>query len=364
MMQVPIARPRAGEEEIEGVTRVLRSGMFAQGPVVAEFEGKFARYCGVRHAVAVNSGTAALHAALACAGIGPGDEVIVPSFSFIATATCVSMCGARPVFADVDPAYFTLDPEAVRKLFNSSTKAVIGVHLFGQPFDVDSLKEMCSDHHALLIEDSAQAHGSIYKGKNVGGLGAAGCFSFYPTKNMTTGEGGMVTTNDEDYAAKIRRFINHGQSEKYLHTSLGYNYRMTDIGGAIGVAQLEKLDGFNKRRLHNADYYDHHLKKTGLVLPARRTHCTHVFHQYVVKVTGDSSLSRDQLMAALKEKGIGTAVHYPIPLHNQPVYKPISGNTWCPVSSALAGQVMSLPIHPLVTDEQLNYVCDTLNGMI
>jgi len=165
----------------------------------------------------VNSGTAALHAALASAGIGPGDEVIVPTFSFIATASCVSMCGARPVFADVDPEYFSLDPEATRKRFTKSTKAVIGVHLFGQPFDIDPMQELCSDHDAVLIEDAAQAHGSVYKGKKAGGWGAAGCFSFYPTKNMTTGEGGMVTTDDDEYAGKIRRFINHGQSENPPH---------------------------------------------------------------------------------------------------------------------------------------------------
>ena len=364
MMQVPIARPLADAEEIDAVARVLRSGMFAQGPVVAEFEKAFARYCGVKNAVAVNSGTAALHAAVASAGIGPGDEVIVPTFSFIATASCVSMCGARPVFADVDPEYFTIDPEEVRKLFTSRTKAVIGVHLFGQPFDIDPIKELCSDNDAVLIEDAAQAHGSIYKGKKAGSLGAAGCFSFYPTKNMTTGEGGMVTTDDNEYAGKIRKFINHGQSEKYLHTSLGYNYRMTDISGAIGLAQLAKLDGFNKRRIHNAGYFDRHLNAPGLMLPARRNDCTHVFHQYVVRITKDCSLSREQLMAALKEKGIGTAVHYPIPIHCQPVYNQVSGKTRCPVAEELAGQVMSLPIHPQVTDVVLNYICETLNGMM
>ncbi len=362
MMQIPIAQPRAGEEEIAAVTRVLRSGMFAQGPEVAAFEEKFARYCEARHAIAVNNGTAALHAALASAGIGAGDEVIVPSFSFIATATCVSMCGARPVFADVDPDYFTIDPESAHALFTRSTKAVIGVHLFGQPFDVDPIRELCSDHGATLIEDAAQAHGSVYKGKKVGGLGKAGCFSFYPTKNMTTGEGGMVTTNDADYAIKIRRFINHGQSEKYLHTSLGYNYRMTDIGAAIGSAQLKKLDGFNKRRLHNADYYDRHLKRTGIVLPARRKDCTHVFHQYVVRVTKEFTLTREQLMQDLKAKGIGTAVHYPIPIHRQPVYR--SADAACPVALELSSEVMSLPVHPLVTDENLKYICDTVNEVM
>jgi perosamine synthetase len=363
MMQIPIAQPQAGNEEIEAVTRVLRSGMFAQGPEVALFEEQFAKYCEARQGIAVNNGTAALHAVLAAAGIGAGDEVIVPSFSFIATATCVSMCGARPVFADVDPDYFTLDPKSAEKLFTPSTKAVIGVHLFGQPVDVDPIRKLCSDHGALLIEDAAQAHGSIYHGKKVGGLGDAACFSFYPTKNMTTGEGGMITTNDTEYAAKIRRFINHGQSEKYLHTSLGYNYRMTDIGAAIGAVQLKKLDTLNSRRQHNAGYFDQHLQKAGLVIPARRKDCAHVFHQYVVKVTKESALAREALMLALKAKGVGTAVHYPIPIHQQPVYQSIAGTAKCPVSAELAGQVMSLPVHPLVTDEQLKYICDTIRDV-
>jgi perosamine synthetase len=363
MMQIPIAQPRAGDEEIEAVTRVLRSGMFAQGPEVASFEEQFAGYCETRHGIAVNNGTAALHAVLAAAGIGAGDEVIVPSFSFIATATCVSMCGARPVFADVDSAYFTIDPESVNALFTRSTKAVIGVHLFGQPFDVNPVRELCSDHGALLIEDAAQAHGSMYHNKKVGGLGNAACFSFYPTKNMTTGEGGMITTDDAEYAGKIRRFINHGQSEKYLHTSLGYNYRMTDIGAAIGAAQLKKLDALNSRRRHNAGYLDQHLNRAGLVPPARRPDCAHVFHQYVVKVTKESALTRDQLMQALKAKGIGTAVHYPIPIHAQPVYQSIAGTAHCPVSGELANQVMSLPVHPLVTDEQLAYICTTIGDV-
>jgi perosamine synthetase len=364
MMQIPIAKPQAGDEEIEAVARVLRSGMFAQGPEVKMFEEQFAGYCGASHGIAVNNGTAALHAVLAAAGIGPGDEVIVPSFSFIATATCVSMCGARPVFADVDPQYFTLDPESANALITRSTKAIIGVHLFGQPFDIDPIREVCDDNHALLIEDAAQAHGALCHGKKVGGLGDAACFSFYPTKNMTTGEGGMITTGDAEYAAKIRRFINHGQSEKYLHTTLGYNYRMTDIGAAIGVVQLKKLDAANARRQHNAGYFDRHLKAAGLVLPARREDCAHVYHQYVVKVTRECALPREDLMQALKTKGIGTAVHYPIPIHLQPVYQSIADNVACPVSCELAQQVMSLPVHPLVTDEQLAYICTTLRDVV
>ena len=355
MMNVPIAQPFAGEEEIAAVERVLRTGMFAQGPEVAKFEQEFATYCGVDHAIAVSNGTTALHAALASAGIGPGDEVIVPSFSFIATATCVSMCGARPVFADVDPRYFMIDPDSVNSMVRKATKAVIGVHLFGQPFDISPIQDLCSDNNLFLIEDAAQAHGAEYRGKKVGGFGKSACFSFYPTKNMTTGEGGMITTNDPEYAATIRRFINHGQSEKYLHTSLGYNYRLTDIGAALGRVQLAKLDGFNARRNHNATVLDSLLRKSGLVIPERRPKSTHMFHQYVVKVPGDFGRTREQLMAGLKEKGIGTAVHYPIPIHRQPVYSKLVKGVKCPVSDELSREVMSLPVHPLVTDEQLAY---------
>ena len=359
-MNVPIAQPAAGDEEIAAVKRVLRTGRIAQGPEVAKFEKEFAEYCGVNHAIAVNNGTAALHAALDSAGIGPGDEVIVPAFSFIATATCVSMCGARPVFADVDPRYFTIDPDSVKGLIRKATKAVIGVHLFGQPFDVDPIAELCSDRNIALIEDAAQAHGSKYKGKMTGGFGKAGCFSFYPTKNMTTGEGGMITTDDPDYAARIRRFINHGQSEKYLHTSLGYNYRMTDIAAAIGLVQLGKLDQFNNRRNRNASFFDSHIRKSGLVLPERRSAGTHVFHQYVVKIAENFCMSREELMERLKETGIETAVHYPIPIHRQPVYGSIAKGVNCPVSEILSKQVMSLPVHPQVTDDQLEYISSTL----
>ena len=363
-MKVPIAQPFAGDEEIAAVERVLRSGMFASGPEVAQFEQEFAAYCGVNHAVAVSNGTTALHAALATAGIGPGDEVIVPSFSFIATATCVSMCGARPVFADVDPRYFTIDPDSVNRLIRKATKAVIGVHLFGQPFDIDPIAELCSDHALVLIEDAAQSHGAKYKGKMTGGFGKSACFSFYPTKNMTTGEGGMITTDDPGYAAKIRQFINHGQSEKYLHTSLGYNYRLTDIGAAIGRVQLKKLDGFNSRRNLNAWYFDSHIRRPGLVLPERRDTGTHVFHQYVVKVTDDCILSREQLMERLKEKGIGTAVHYPIPIHQQPVYACKNKSTSCPTTERLCNEVLSLPVHPKVTEPMLKTICKTINGVI
>lgn len=360
---IPIAQPSAGDEEIEAVTRVLRTGMLAQGPQVAAFEQEFAEYCGVRHAIAVNSGTAALHAALASAGIRAGDEVIVPTFSFFATASSVSICGATPVFVDVDPDTYTIDPARVNEAVTDRTRAVIGVHLFGQPFDADPIAEICEDRHLALIEDAAQAHGARYHGRTVGGLGKAGCFSFYPTKNMTTGEGGMVTTDDETYAATIRRFINHGQSEKYRHTMIGYNYRMTDIGGAIGGEQLKKLPGFNERRVANAAYLDAHITLRGLVTPALLPRTDPVYHQYVVRVTPDCPLTRDELGRYLHDRGIGTAVHYPIPIHQQPVYLEAGASASCPVAERLCGEVLSLPVHPGVTAPMLETICETINGV-
>jgi perosamine synthetase len=363
MISVPIAHPETGDEEIRAVTDVLRSGMLAGGPVVRQFEDEFAKFSKVRHAVATSNGTTALHAALASAGIKTGDEVIVPTFSFFATASCVSMCGATPVFVDVDARTFNINPECVAEAVTKKTKAVIGVHLFGQPFDIRPVQEICEDHSLALIEDAAQAHGAQYQGKPVGGFGKAGCFSFYPTKNMTTGEGGIITTNDDAYAATIRKFINHGQSEKYLHTMIGYNYRLTDIGGAIGCEQLKKLPAFNQQRIAHASYLDSHIAKKGLVIPHRMPDSTHVYHQYVLRITPEFSKNRAEFMAYLADHGIGSAIHYPIPIHRQPVYHELFPSVSCPVAERLCDEVLSLPVHPGVTEPMLEKICTTINGV-
>lgn len=360
-MKIPVARPLVGEEEVEAVARVMRSGMLAQGSVVTEFESRFAEYCGARHAIGINSGTAALHTALLAAGVGPGDSVIVPAFTFFATASSVSICGATPLFADVDPATFNIDPDSVGALIRPDTRAVIGVHLFGQPFDVAAVRALCDDRDLVLIEDAAQAHGAEYHGKRVGSLADLACFSFYPTKNMTTGEGGMVTTDDDLLAEKVRLLINHGQSKKYLHTAVGYNYRMTNIAAAIGLVQVDRVEGFNERRIENARYLDRHLEGTGLVTPYVAPGVRHVYHQYVVRLPAGYPLSRDAFMSALADRGIGTAVHYPIPVNRQPVYQ--SGSASCPVADDLAASVVSLPVHPSVTDEELAYICDAVRGL-
>lgn len=361
---IPVSRPSLGKEETEAVARVMESGMIAQGQVVAEFERSFASYCGVKHAIATSNGTTALHATLLAAGIGPGDEVIVPSFTFIATATSVSMCGARPVFADVDDRTFTIDPASAEALITPRTRAVMGVHLFGQPFDVPALSTLCREHNLLLIEDAAQAHGSTFRGRKIGSFGELACFSFYATKNMTTGEGGMVTTDDADLADRIRLLINHGQKEKYLHTSLGYNYRMTDMGAAMGLVQLRKLDGMNARRAANAKYLDESFRFPGLVTPHVRPDSTHVYHQYVLKVEKGARLSRDGLMQALAARGIGTAIHYPRPVHDQPLYRGQQGKDPCPVSSRLASSVLSLPVHPLISEDDLKAIARAVNEVM
>ena len=360
-MHIPIAQPTLGDEENHAVLAVLASGMIAQGPVTAAFEEEFAAYCGVPHAVAVSNGTTALHAALLAAGVGPGDEVVVPAFTFFATASAVSMCGAVPVFADVDPATATIDPADVLAKVTPKTKAVIGVHLYGQPCDAAAVRDVCDEKGLIFIEDAAQAHGATYRSQKTGSLGDLACFSFYATKNMATGEGGMVTTVSDEYDARLRRIINHGQSEKYLHTELGYNYRMTDINAAIGRVQLAKLDGFNRRRQENAAYYNAHITAPGLVLPSVAPGRTHVWHQYSLRVTGAFPLSRDELMAYLREHGIGCAVHYPVALSRQPFY---AGAISCPVAEALAASVLSIPVHPGVTDEARAYIADTINEVV
>jgi len=360
---IPVARPFVGEEEIAAVAGVMQSGMLAQGEVVTAFEREFAAYCGVDHGVAVNSGTAALHAALLALGIGSGDEVIVPSFTFIATATSVSMCGARPEMVDVETSTYSIDPEAVRAALSPQTKAIIGVHLYGQPFDIDPVLEICEENDLMLIEDCAQAHGATYHGKKVGGFGSVGCFSFYPTKNMTSGEGGMVTTDDEELASHIRRIINHGQSDKYLHTELGYNFRMTNLSAAIGRVQLNKLDRMNAERQANADYYTTNLKSPGITPPITRAGATHVYHQYVIDVGEECPLSRDGLMAYLREKGIGSAVHYPMPVHRQPLYAGSGNRDSCPVSDRASQHVLSLPVHPGIGREECAYIAGIINGV-
>src|SRR5512137_2080265 len=240
---IPIAKPIIGDEEIKAAADVLKSGMLAQGESVKRFEDEFSGYLGVGNAIAVNNGTVALDLTIKALGLKNGDEVITPAFTFIPTANCALYQGLRPVFADVDPRTFNIDPEDLQKKITPRTRAVIGVHLYGQPFDLSAVSEICQDRGIALVEDCAQAHGAEFQGKRVGSFGTAGCFSFYPTKNMTTGEGGMITTNDDALAARLRLLRSHGDTGKYNHVSLGYNYRMMNLQGALGLVQLQRLEG-------------------------------------------------------------------------------------------------------------------------
>jgi dTDP-4-amino-4,6-dideoxygalactose transaminase len=353
---IPIAKPQLDEAEIEAVSDVLRSGIIAEGPRVAEFEQAFAEYTGTEYAVAVNSGTAALHAALLAHGIGKGDEVITSSFSFIATANSVLFTGARPVFADIRPDSFNLDPHLVEEKITPATKAIMPVHLYGHPADMEAMAEIAEDHDLVLIEDACQAHGATYNGKKAGSFGT-GEFSFYPTKNMTTSEGGIITTNSEETAEKARMIRAHGSKQRYLHEMLGYNLRMTDISAAIGMVQLKRLPDYIEARQRNAKMLNEGLKSVdGIECPVVRENCGHVFHQYTIRTR-----NRDQLADYLKEKGIGSGIYYPIPIHRQPYYKELGYNDTLMVTEKASREVLSLPVHPGVTRDDINTICTIMN---
>ncbi len=360
---IPIARPITTNEELEAIEKVLKSGMLAQGKAVGDFEDAFSRYIGVKNSIAVSNGTIALDLALKSLDIKQGDEVITTPFTFVASANSILYQNAKPVFADVDDETFTIDPDDVREKISGKTKAIIGVHLFGHPFDVKSILEICEENNILLIEDCAQAHGAEYNDKKVGSFGT-GCFSFYPTKNITTGEGGLITTNDKSTAELCKLLRNHGQSSKYYHTILGYNYRMTDIQAAIGIVQLRKLDEFNRKRVLNAEYLNNHIRLDGLILPYRAKNVRHVYHQYVVKIDKDL-INRDEFVRYLTKNGIECAIHYPLPIHKQPLYRDLGytdENVSCPVATRLANEVLSLPVHPSLTEEDLKYIVDVINN--
>ncbi len=355
---IPIARPLISEEEKRAVIEVLESGQLAQGERTEAFERAFATYIGTRQAVAVTNGTAALIVALQAVGVRPNDEVITTPFSFIATATSIIACGARPVFVDIDPFDLNLDPNLLEDAITDATRAIMPVHLFGHPARMTEIAELCSDNELALIEDAAQAHGAEHQGRRVGSFGA-GCFSFYPTKNMTTGEGGMITTDDEDLARQCRLFRHHGQERRYYHEHFGLNWRMTDIAAAIGVAQLARLEEWNRTRIANAERLSGAI--TAVEGPRVREGDRHVFHQYTVRVATD----RDGLQRRLQEAGVGTAVHYPVPIHQQPIIQSmgLAEGVSCPVAEAAAEAVLSLPVHPSLSDDNLDYIAEQVNGL-
>lgn len=355
---IPIAKPIVADEEVEEVLKVLKSGFIAQGPKVAEFEEKFAEYIGVEHAVASSSGTTALHLSLLAAGVGPGDEVITTPFTFAATGNSVLYVGAKPVFVDIDKDTYNLDPEKIGEAITEKSKVIMPVHLYGQPADMDPINSIAKKYGLTVIEDAAQAHGALYKGKKTGSLGDMGCFSFYPTKNMTTSEGGMVTTNNKEMADMVSILRAHGESERYTHVTLGYNFRMTDISAAIGVAQLKKLEKFNEQRINNANYLSEQIESIdGIKPPYVAGDVKHVFHQYTIRV---NKSKRDELKEFLNASGVGTGIHYPKPIYQQKLYQERGFTASCPEAENASLEVLSLPVHPSLSMDDLKKIVSVL----
>ncbi len=361
---IPVAKPDIREEDIAAVASVLRSGNLAQGSITEEFEERFARYIGVRHAVAVSSGTAALHLALVASGIGPGDEVITTPFTFAATANAILFTGAVPVFVDIDAFTFNIDARLIQDAITSRTRALLPVHLYGQPCDMDTISDIAERNGLAVIEDACQAHGAEWDGKRVGSFGT-GCFSFYPTKNMTTGEGGIVTTNDVRIAEHARVLRSHGQTGRYVSEHLGFNYRMSDIAAALGLCQLERLEEYTRARIANARLLTEGLARVpGLLVPQETPWVRHVFHQYTVRVIPGFPMSREELQAHLVSRGVGTAVHYPRPLHNQPYYRSLGcGKLKLPIAEQAAKEVLSLPVHPGLSRTDIGHIVATLSRL-
>jgi perosamine synthetase len=355
---IDLADPQLGEAEYERVQRVLASGQLADGPEVRSFEAEFATYAGTTEAVATANGTAALHAALEAVGIGDGDRVLTTPFTFIATANAIQFAGAEPVFADVDPHTYNLDPDAAAARIDDldgGVDAIVPVHLFGLPADVDRFRDLAAAHDAALVEDAAQAHGATVGGERVGSLGDCACFSFYPTKNMTTGEGGMVTTDDAGIADRTRRFVDHGRTEGYEHVAVGHNFRLSSVAAAIGRAQLEKVHEYTRHRRRFAEYYDRAFADLPLQTPTVPDGRTHVYNQYTVRCE-----QRDALADHLEDAGIGTGVYYPTPLHEQAVYDDTDRSF--PVAERAADEVLSLPVHPNLTADDVRTVADAVEG--
>ncbi|WP_433466298.1 DegT/DnrJ/EryC1/StrS family aminotransferase [Spirillospora sp. CA-128828] len=355
---MPAAKPVIGEAEIEAAVRVLRSGRVVQGPEVAAFEEEFSEIVGGRHCVAVNSGTSALHLGLLALGIGPGDEVVVPSFTFAASANAVRLVGAEPVFADIEPESFCVDPDAVAAAIGPRTAAVMPVHLYGHPAAMDRIRPLADEHGLAVVEDACQAHGAALGGTPAGAMSTLGCFSFYPTKNMHALEGGMITTADAETARTLRLLRNQGMEQRYANEIVGANMRLTDVAAAIGREQLKRLGGWTERRRANAEFLD--AKITAAVTPPVAPGARHVYHQYTVRVEERAAVQR-----YLDERQIGNAVYYPTPVHRlRPYLKDGRPDPrWdLPETERAAAEVLSLPVHPTLTEDELARVADGVNG--
>ncbi|MEM3569888.1 MAG: DegT/DnrJ/EryC1/StrS family aminotransferase [Candidatus Jordarchaeales archaeon] len=362
---IPINKPILGREEEENVLSVLRSGNLtgrvSESGMVMEFERLFSSFLGVKYAVAVSSGTAALHASLLAIDVRPGDEVIVPSFTFSATCNVVLHVGAKPVFVDIDLDTYTMNPDEIKKTLTPKTKAIIPVHLYGHPADMKPIMEVAEEEKIYVIEDAAQAHGAEYNGVKVGGIGHLGCFSFYPTKIITTGEGGMVATNDEELAEKIRMIRNQGERGDYVTTLLGHNWRLPEMNAAIGVAQMRRINEFLAKRRRNANRLTELLREVKeLVLPFEKGKARHAWNIYTVRLR-DERVRRDDVVSFLRKRGVGATVYYPVPVHRTKLYIERGySNVFLPGTELASKTVFSLPVHPSMTEEDVETVASAV----
>jgi perosamine synthetase len=375
MFNIPITKPYLGEEEKLLVSKVIESGWVSQGPKVAEFEERFAEYIGSRYAVATTSCTTALHAALSVSGIGPEDEVIVPSLSFIATANSVVYCGAKPVFVDIDPETCNIDTSRIEKAITEKTKAIMPVHQMGLPADLDSIQKIADKYHLMVIEDAACAIGSEYKGKRIGGHGNVACFSFHPRKIITTGEGGMITTDDPDVVARLRRYRHHGMSVSDIerHTAnkiiietypdLGYNYRMTDMQAAMGLEQLKKLPFIIETRRRIANIYDNGLNKIPRIrVPQVPKYAFHNYQSYWIELLESAPINRNTLMAKLLEKGIATRRGI-MAIHMEPYYKGHARQP-LPNTERITMNTLLLPLYLTLSIEEQSYILNSIKEIL
>jgi len=357
---IPIAAPSFSDEDKRRVLEVLESGHLVAGRWVREFEQAFSAYLGASYGAATSSGTAALEVALEAAGIGAGAGVVTTPFSFVSSANAILRRGARPVFADIDPQTFNLDPGRVAQVLarTPGVRALLVVHLFGLPCQMDALMDLARDHGLVVVEDAAQAHGAAFGGRKVGTFGAAGAFSFYPSKNLTTGEGGMVVTNDAALAGRARQLIDVGQSSQYTYELLGANYRMTEIAGALGIGQLARLEERNARRRQNAARLTAGLRDLDwLTLPREPRGCAHVYHQYTVRAPG----GRDGLARHLASRGVASRVYYATPIHRSPLYHRLGfGEVQCPAAEQAALEVLSIPVHPAPGEEEIHRIVEAI----
>jgi len=365
---IPIAMPWVGKDELQAVERVLLSRWLGQGPEVEEFERKFANYIGTNFAVAVSSGTAALHLALLPHSIGPGDEVIVPTFTYIATANAVLYTGAKPTFVDIDPSTYNIDPSCVKKALTRRTKAIIPVHYAGQPAEMNQIIDIATEYGLTVIEDAAEAAGAIYKGRKVGSIGHTGCFSFAWNKDLTTGEGGMVTTNDEDVARAVESLRNHGKARigrRDLHTRLGYNYKMTDIQAALGRVQLRKLERTIARKVARARYMSSRLREIkGIIPPFESSDVRHAYQMYTIRVKRkEAGISRDSLIRHLNDRGIDARVYFH-PVHLQPLFKAYRPAQSLPFAEEAGREVLTLPLYPELKIRDIDFIIKSIKAKV